>query len=412
MAISKIDLFITQLANEKAPLFHARGLGLAQKYRSEIESKFQNHTISVNTITILGIKLCFLADFCRIKPREILEIQDRFANFADIHLHNLFSVDAINKLRAENGASYLAMYGYIAAYPFEIFEEHMTGLPVIPFISQDAIFGINTYLYALARGYVMIGCPANNASPAHQGMTRSFASVQEFLNLFRSQSDFVGLPLTYNSSIMGVAHDLTHLQGIRNLINPSIQYYELYQKHGKKLPDYDNTMAVADAKKVINCYRNIYLQLMKEWETLEKPEAVALLIYWLAHESAYGNRKGENYTADDFINASFSEVTRREMVIDNYELHNKPAEQREAFIRRAIVVNEFDFADHLVKLGFAIEINVDNPYVTLECMRKVFLKAYEASPQIKALLKEINENHVFFYGAPIYEKELELMVNH
>lgn len=402
LANQKIQLVIAQMENEKAPGYCEERKNLLRRYESQIKSKFENQTISINTIIILGIRLCFFADFCRIDVSENLQAKIDIAEYVDPYLHNLFSLAGINKFRTENGASPLGHYGFVATRPFEMLEEHMCALPIIPFITKDAQFGVNTYLYALAKGYIILGFPVNNTSSAHQGMMRSFKSVHEFLALTGTpQKPLAAHQLTFNSSLMGLSHDLVHLQGIRNIINPALQYYEFYQKHGINLPNYDNTRAIADAKKVINCYRNIYIELIKNWEILEKPEAVALLIYWLVHESAYGERKGENHTADELIIAALSGVTRREITLADYQFQETDERQLQRNIHRAIIVNEFDFAEELNKRGFKIEINEENPYITLAGMRGVFLEAYEASPQIKKLLNEINEDQENFYGVAL-----------
>lgn len=402
LAIEKINLFITQMEKEKAPMYDQRRQNLIKSYKAEIEKKFKNCTLSINTLILLGIKLCYFADFCRINIIQHPNALEDFMKLNDINLHNLFSTKAIKNFRAENGASPLMSYGFIATRPFEQLENHLGTLPIIPFISENAVFGVNTYLYALAKGYVILGFPVNNTSGAHQGMTSSFHSVCEFFKItMPSVEKYLPGYLTYNSSLIGLEHDLTHLQNIRNLINPTLQYIECCQRYNKALPEYDNTAAIENAKMVISGYRNIYLELLKEWHHLEKPETIALLIYWLLHESSYGEKKGANNDAGKLINASLTADTRREMIINDYQLMKISPEKRELAINRALIVNEFDFADQLNKWDFAIEINNDNPFVTLEAMRKVFINAYNQSPRIKQILNEMNQNQVYFYGFPI-----------
>ena len=129
--------------------------------------------------------------------------------------------------------------------------------------------------------------------------------------------------------------------------------------------------------------------------------SIALLIYWLLHESSYGEKKGSDHDAVELINASLTADTRREMIINDYKLMKISPEKRELAINRALIVNEFDFADQLNKWDFAIEINNDNPFVTLEAMRKVFINAYNQSPRIKQILNEMNKDQIYFYGYPI-----------
>lgn len=152
---------------------------------------------------------------------------------------------------------------------------------------------------------------------------------------------------------------------------------------------------------MINGYRTIYLELLKEWHNLEKPEVIALLIYWLLHESSYGERKGESHNAGELINAALTLDTRREIDIACYKLWGIPKKEQDSALLRTVAVNEFDFANQLKKWNFALEINKENPFVTLEAMRKIFLNAYEASPRIKQLLDEMNQDQVYFYGYPI-----------
>lgn len=409
LANEKINHFITQMEIEKANGYHGSRKQALRNYKKEIEAKFLNHTLTVNTLIILGIKLCFYADFCRVNFPDDLKAREALTHMGDLNLHNLFSTNAIKRMRKEKDYSPLSSLSFIASRTFEEIEECMYHSPIIPLISENGLFGINTSLYALAKGFVIVGLPVNNTSSAHSGMTRSFKTLYEYISLLRNEDKKDCDDLTFNSSLVGLKHDLVHLNDIKDMINPLQQYYEFFEQHNQKIPNYDNTSAIASARSVVECYRKIYLQLMLEWSELKNPEALSLFVYWLYHEHVYGVRDGSFLSPSEKIDAKLLPENRREGILINkkaYQWSGLSEQEIERRIKQEIIINEFDFAHDLRKLGFAVPINEENPYETIAAMREAFHEVYNQSPTIKDLLDRIREKEVHCFGVPFECMEL------
>ncbi len=352
--LDKANYFITQLAAEDAPGFNENSLNKIQSYKAEITNKYHQNSLKITTLFLLGIKLAFLADDCRIDMEKATAAKLFFPKQAQPRLRYLFS----SKINQKQAAQ-LQKYAYIADLSFDELERQMSDIPIIPLISEDPEFGIMTFLYSASKGYLIVGVPINNQSSAHGGITTSYKKFLNYMDDKNKIDRTVLLDLNFSSSIMGFEHDLDHVQRMIKIFDENNNY--------RMNPE------------VKTVYKKVFEILQNKWTAMEHPSAAALFIFWLFHENGY-HHAGYTISPIQLCTKLLSEKSRRELEF----LCSIPSEK--AF-KKKIIDNEFDFAHYLNRLGYNIDINEEEPCRTIEATRDIFLRAIAGVPEITEILE-------------------------
>ncbi len=277
---------------------------------SELRSK---DIVTLQTFFILGHKLAVLTDYSQLTdPTHVncMENQDDARALSGMRhcIHSILETPLDRISLSQN-----SIYHY-----------------AIPFFSEDGHFGIGTWLFALANGYLIMPF-GSKPTPAHSGSLSNYRyRFTQMVNIYEGEESYVDevstrIPHELNrenfiSSVLFLRHDQSHLANSRGL-------FENVFGQGN---------SVHILKRYQDQYENIFENAAKGVDAhLAKFDC--LILFYLLHEQSLALFARDIYQESPFL------------FFENFK--GMVRQGNDLFIPLSMAINEGDFVEEIARLG-------------------------------------------------------------